>query len=247
MSATTALEVTGLSAGYGDITAVRDIDLRIGEGEVLAVLGRNGAGKTTTLHAVAGLIPRRAGTVRLRGVDISELPAHRRAAMGMALVQQGKRIFHRRTVEENLLLGGYTMPRRSRAAAVERALEQFPMLATKRRLLSATLSGGQQQMLAIAQALMPGPSILLLDEPSGGLAPIIVDELLEVVRRLKADGLTILIVEQLVDQALAVADTVTVLDRGRVVASAPVAEVDRDALRDIYLGSGRVQAGAVRA
>ena len=231
------LQVSSLSAGYRDLQVTRDVDLAVRPGEITVLLGRNGAGKSTTLSAIAGLVKRFDGQVRLRGVDISSRPPHARASMGLALVQENKRIFRSRTVEENLLIGGFTIDRRARRKAVEQAYEQFPMLFEKRRDLAGGLSGGQQQMLAIAQALVPGPSVVLLDEPSAGLAPVIVKEVFRIVDRLKQTGLGILLVEQLVDDALSVADGVVLLDRGKVVTHGAEAGMpDFDAVRAMYLG-----------
>ena len=210
------LEVSNLSTGYGDLRVVWDLSFTVEAGKVTALLGRNGAGKTTTLRAIAGLNPVSKGAVRLEGHDIGGLAAHRRFRRGLALVQDNKRIFRNRTVEENLLLGGYTMRRKDMRPAMERAYEQFPILASRRRTLAGTLSGGQQQMVAIAQALMPGPSLLMLDEPSGGLAPSICDDVFAIVADLRTHGIGILLVEQEVGRALKVADDVLVIDVGRV-------------------------------
>ena len=213
------LTVRGLSAGYGDITAVWDLDLTVSPGQVVALLGCNGAGKTTTLHAIAGLLPVSRGKVTLGDVDITRAPPYRRVTEGIALVQEGKQIFRHLTVEENLYLGAYA--RRIRRRQLHRHLDEqydhFPILGERRRARAGSLSGGQQQMLAIAQALLAEPSVLMLDEPSAGLAPAVVIEVFDVVSRLKDQGIGILLVEQLADRALAVADDVIVLDIGRVI------------------------------
>ena len=236
------LEVTNLSSGYGDLRVVWDVSLTVDAGKVTALLGRNGAGKTTTLRAIAGLNPISKGAVRLRGQDMSGLPAHRRIRHGIALVQDNKRIFRNRTVEENLLLGGYTMRRKDIRDALDRAYEHFPILGTRRRAQAGTLSGGQQQMVAIAQALMPGPSLLMLDEPSGGLAPAICDDVFSIVAALRAGGIGILLVEQEVQRALKVADHVLVINIGRVALSSPASEcADVQTIRDAYFG-GTTQA-----
>jgi branched-chain amino acid transport system ATP-binding protein len=230
------LEVSSLAAGYGDLRVLWDISLAVRPGQVTVVLGRNGAGKTTLLSSIVGIVKPDSGTIRFQGQDITRTPAPRRTAAGLALVQEGKRVFRRRTVEQNLRIGGHTMARRGLDSAVERACEQFPVLGAKRKLLAGALSGGQQQMLAIASALMPGPSVLMLDEPSAGLAPVIVDEVLAAITRLKAEGVGVLLVEQLVDKALSVADEVTIIEHGRVAAAAAIAETDRDQVHRIYLG-----------
>jgi len=235
------LEVSGLSSGYGDLRAVWDIDLTVAPGRTTAVLGSNGAGKTTTLLAIAGLLPVASGEVRYHGERIGHLTASRRTRAGLALVQEGKRVFRGLTVEQNLMLGGWTIRPRNRRAMAERAelmFERFPALADKRHHIVGTLSGGQQQILAIAQALMPEPRLLMLDEPSAGLAPAIMEDVLDVVRSLNADGIGVLLVEQLVDTALSVADRVVVVSRGRTVLRVGSrAEIgDGSAIRAAYTG-----------
>jgi branched-chain amino acid transport system ATP-binding protein len=233
------LEVHGLGTGYGDLRVVWDVSFSVAPGRVTALLGRNGAGKTTTLRAIAGLNRVTAGRIRYRGADITRLSVHRRVKQGIALVQEGKRIFHRRTVEENLLIGGYSLGiRRGKLGAeLARVYEVFPALAPRAKTVAGQLSGGQQQMVAIGQALMAKPALLMLDEPSGGLAPSIVGEVMAAVAALKAGGLGIVLVEQAVEAAVAVADDVVVLDIGRVVLSRPATEVDDiDILREAYFG-----------
>ena len=233
------LEIRSLSAGYGDLRVLWDVDLDVRAGRVTVVLGRNGAGKTTLLSTVAGLLHATGGSVAFAGKDVTGLAAPARIALGMAVVQENKRVFKRRTVQQNLEIGGHTMPRREVRAAVEEAYEHFPMLAAKRGDAAGALSGGQQQMLAIAQALMPRPSLLMLDEPSAGLAPVIVQDVLATVTRLKESGIGILLVEQLVDQALSVADDVVVVEHGRAVSGGPAGQADVAAVRDSYLGRRR--------
>jgi branched-chain amino acid transport system ATP-binding protein len=231
------LRITGLSSGYRDLQAIWDVELSVGRGEITVLLGRNGAGKSTTLLTIAGVLKAMNGTVELGGRDVSSEPAHVRTRLGLALVRENKRIFRRRTVEENLLIGGFVMGRRARAVALQRAYEQFPMLHEKRHLAAGGLSGGQQQMLAIAQALMPDPQVVMLDEPSAGLAPVIVKEVFATLDRLKSEGVAVLLVEQLVEQALAVADRVVLLEQGRVISHGSDSEVpDLAAFRQVYLG-----------
>jgi branched-chain amino acid transport system ATP-binding protein len=230
------LEVSGLSAGYGDISVLSDIGITAWQGSVTAVFGSNGAGKTTLLSAITGLIPAREGAVVLNGRDITKMPAHMRAASGLALVQEGKRVLHKRTVHENLQLGGYRLRRPERRPALDVAYDRFPVLKEMRDAKAGALSGGQQQMLAIAQALMPGPQVLLLDEPSAGLAPIIVADLLQSIARLKAEGMAIVLVEQLVGQAMTVADHVIALQHGDVVIDSPASTVNHAQLHAAYLG-----------
>jgi branched-chain amino acid transport system ATP-binding protein len=203
------------------------------------VLGSNGAGKTTTLHAIAGLLPARAGQILLDGKDITGRPAHEIPALGLSLVQQGKRIFPGLTVEANLLVATqpHKLRRRARLKLIDEAYERFPMLGEKRRAYAGSLSGGQQQMLAIGQSLMAKPRLLMLDEPSAGLSPAIVKEVLRTVAALAADGMGILIVEQLVEDVLTIAHDVVVIDEGRVAVSGPVDTVATDPrLMDAYLG-----------
>ncbi|MCW2933514.1 MAG: High-affinity branched-chain amino acid transport ATP-binding protein LivF [Actinomycetia bacterium] len=239
------IEASGISCGYGDIQVLRDVSVRVWPGRLTALLGSNGAGKTTTLRALSGLNLATAGTVRLLGQDVTKLAPYDRARLGLGYVMEGKRLFHRRTVEENLLLGGYLTgrPGRGRKALRQRAetmYERFPVLGQRRRSRAGELSGGQQQMLAIAQALVAQPRVLLLDEPSGGLAPIIVRQVLEIVAELKADGLGILLVEQAAGEAISIADHVTVLDVGRVVIDKPASAItDVSQLQHAYLGGFR--------
>jgi branched-chain amino acid transport system ATP-binding protein len=240
------LEVSGIAGGFGDIQVLREVSVAASAGSLTVVLGRNGAGKSSLLNAIAGLLPTvTAGSITLDGKDLRHLPPYDRVAAGLAFVQEGKRVFHRRSVEDNLVIGGHTLPhprlglRRGphMRDALAQAYQRFPMLAERRHVPAGKLSGGQQQMLAIAQALMPGPRALLLDEPSAGLAPSIVVEVFALIAELRKEGLAILLVEQVVEQALAVADEVVVLEGGRVVASGDVHAFDDAAVvRDLYLG-----------
>lgn len=248
------LTVDSIAGGYGDLQVLWGVSASVEGGHVTVVLGRNGAGKTSLLNAVAGFLPTvRAGQVRLGELALGRLTPFERVRAGLAYVQEGKRIFHRRTVEENLLLGGYTVKRpflrkgQRLQASVERAYERFPMLAERKKMMAGRLSGGQQQMLAIAQALIPEPTVLMLDEPSAGLAPAIASEVFAMVDGLKRDGLAVLLVEQVVDNALAIADDVIVIEAGRVAASGPVADFDdTDMVRDLYLGRSRTGSGETR-
>ena len=233
------LKVSGLGTGYGDLRVVWDVSLEVRPGEITVLLGRNGAGKTTTIRAITGLNKVVAGEILFQGENVTKTPVHTRVRNGMAYVQEGKRVFHAQTIEQNLMLGAYS--RRLKRAAlreeVERVYDLFPILGDKRSLLASSMSGGQQQMLAIGQALMAKPSLLLLDEPSGGLAPVIVNEVMERVQRLKETGIGILLVEQAVEASFAVADHVTVLDMGRNVLSRRASEVeDLTVLQDAYFG-----------
>jgi branched-chain amino acid transport system ATP-binding protein len=221
-----ALEVSELQLGYGDLTAVWDASFSVTEGSICALVGRNGAGKTTLLSGIAGLLPAKAGTVRLLGEDIGRRAAQKRVRSGLTLVQEGRRIFRSLTVQENLELGAFARRGGERKALFEEAYERFPALGQRKGAKAGQLSGGQQQMLAIAQALVSQPKVLLIDEPSAGLAPVIVDEVHAAIRQLKADGLTIVLVEQLIEDVLDnIADDVVMLEGGRVVLSAPASSL----------------------
>lgn len=239
---TAILEVENLATGYRDLRAVWDVSLSARAGEVNVILGRNGAGKTTTLRAIAGLLPLQGGQLRLDGADIGRWPAHRRAAEGISFVQEGRQIFRRRTVEENLLIGGYRLGLRRRGlrGAVDRAIEPFPILQEFRARRAGSLSGGQQQMLAIAQALVADPKVLLIDEPSIGLAPVVVADIMDAVQELRAHGCAIVLVEQAIDHALRVADRVLVMHLGRVTYDGSADVGSAAAIRSAYLGSGFV-------
>jgi branched-chain amino acid transport system ATP-binding protein len=210
------LEVTGLISRYGRIEALKGIDLAVAEGELLALVGGNGAGKTTLLRAISGVQPSE-GRIRFAGADISKMPAAKRVRAGIAQVPEGRQVWGPLSVEDNLALGGYSRPKRETADGIERAFAMFPILKEKRAQAAGTLSGGQQQMLAIARALMAKPRLLLLDEPSMGLAPLLVAEIFATVKRLKAEGTTIFLVEQNASAALAIADRGYVMETGRIV------------------------------
>jgi branched-chain amino acid transport system ATP-binding protein len=211
------LEVRDLKVAYGNVTAVKDIDFTVGTGELVCLIGANGAGKTTTLKALAGMLRPSHGTIHYAGQPLTHTPAHERVPRGIALVPEGRGIFGRLTVEENLLLGAY---RRDDAAVVRQDLDHvqslFPRLAERRRQSAGTLSGGEQQMLAIARALMSRPKLLLLDEPSMGLAPILVQKIFETIRRIAAEGVTLLLVEQNARLALEVSHRGYVMESGRI-------------------------------
>ena len=222
----TLLEVSKLEAGYGKIAVLHGVDLRVGAGEVVSLLGPNGAGKTTLLRAVSGLLPWSAGSVRFGGRDMADAGPRGSARAGLVHVVEGHRVFTQVTVTDNLLLAGYDLPRRERAARIEEALGFFPEIAAKRHERGGALSGGQQQMLAVAQGLVRRPRLLMLDEPSAGLSPVLVDRVLDVVGRLRAAGTAVLLVEQLIEKALVASDRVYALAQGRVVLEAQAGEPD---------------------
>jgi branched-chain amino acid transport system ATP-binding protein len=230
------LEIAGLSAGYGKIGVLRGIDLTVGEGEIVALLGPNGAGKTTLLRAISGLLPW-SGRVHFAGRDLAGASPRDTVRAGLVHVVEGHRIFTQLSVFDNLLLAGYGMPRRERVARVEEALAFFPEIAAKRHDRAGSLSGGQQQMLAVTQGLVRRPRLLMLDEPSAGLSPVLVDRVLAAADQLRAAGTAILLVEQLIEKALALADRVYALARGSIVLQASTDESDLpNRLEHAYFG-----------
>ncbi len=234
------LTLSGITSGYGDITIIRNLSLAAESGKLVALLGRNGAGKTTTLRTVAGLLRSSAGTITLDDRNITAHPPYQRASAGIAFVQEGKRIFRARTVEENLVLGAFAtrLKRRQLGDRLEEAYDRFPILRGRRQISAGALSGGQQQMLAIAQALMRHPSVLLLDEPSAGLAPTIVADVYEAIARLRDDGLTIVLVEQAVGWATSVADHIVVIELGHpIYDGVPVGPDAEAAIERLHLRS----------
>jgi branched-chain amino acid transport system ATP-binding protein len=212
------ISAEGMSVSYGPVTAVRDVDIEVREGEVLAVLGRNGAGKTTTMKALAGLLPLSGGRITHDGADVTEMAAEDRVQRGIVLVPEGRGVFADLTVRENLIMGAYHRHKPARALRddIERVTERFPRLTERIDQRAGSLSGGEQQMLAIARGMMAEPSVLMIDEPSLGLAPVIVDHLYEFLGGLAATGITLVIVEQYVHVALGIADRAYVLDKGEV-------------------------------
>jgi branched-chain amino acid transport system ATP-binding protein len=230
------LKVAGLSAGYGKIVVLRDINLTIGAGEAVALLGPNGAGKTTLLRAVSGLLPR-TGQVNFGGQDISRASPRDTVRAGLVHVVEGHRVFTQLSVFDNLLLAGYGLAGNVRGTQVEEALSFFPEIAAKRNDKAGSLSGGQQQMLAVAQGLVARPRLLMLDEPSAGLSPVLVDRVLAAITRLRAGGTAVLLVEQLIEKAVAVVDRVYALARGSVVLEAGAREADlANRLERAYFG-----------
>jgi branched-chain amino acid transport system ATP-binding protein len=234
----TALTVTHLEVRYGDLVGVADVSLAVQTGQVVALLGSNGAGKTTTLNAIAGLVRASGGSITWQGEAIAALPAYAIVAKGLALSPEGWRLFVGQTVEQNLRLGATPLADKSRVQPLlERVFTFFPRLAERRRQSAGTLSGGERQMLALGRALMSDPKLLLLDEPSLGLAPAIVDGLYDTLWTLRGEGLTLLLAEQSVPLALEIADYAYVLQTGRTVLEGPAGELENDEqVQRIYLG-----------
>ena len=232
------LEVLGIDVAYGDVQVLHGLSLEVGEGEIVTLLGSNGAGKTTTLRAIAGLRPPRAGEIRFRGRSLAGVPAAARAELGISLVPEGRELWPQLTVRENLELGAYH--RRARpglARNLDRVMALFPRLRERRGQLAGSLSGGEQQMCAIGRALMGEPALLMLDEPSLGLAPRVVDQVMETIAGLHAAGITILLVEQNLRRALEVAQRGTVIETGRVRLAGTSAELSASPeIRSAYLG-----------
>jgi len=232
------LELNSVSAGYGSFQALFDVSLEVKSGEAVGVIGPNGAGKTTLMRVISGLIRPTAGSIAMEGADVVKTPAHRIIELGVAHVPENRRLFPRMTVEDNLRMGAFTP--KSRAKFADRlafVYELFPRMKERRDQFAGTMSGGEQQMCAIGRALMSDPRLLLLDEPSAGLAPVIVQQVFELVRRIRASGLTVLIVEQNVQQVLKVVDRAYLLETGRIRASGPAADLLADkSIRAAYLG-----------
>jgi branched-chain amino acid transport system ATP-binding protein len=230
------LEISGLEVRYGSIRALRGVSFEIEQGEIVTLLGANGAGKTTTLRTVSGLLRPASGSVSFRGEQIQKVAPHKIVEMGISHAPEGRRIFPRMTVEENLEMGAFRR-RTSTRAEMEQVFSLFPVLKERRRQQGGTLSGGEQQMLAIGRALMSGPDLLLLDEPSMGLAPMVVSHIFRILNDIRDTGTTLLLVEQNAAQALAVADRGYVLETGEIVISGPAADLLRDdRIREAYLG-----------
>ena len=231
------LEVSGLTVSYGHIEAVRDVSFRVAEGTIVSLVGPNGAGKTTTLNAMSGVIPATHGSMRFQGKDITRASAHRRVSEGIVQIPEGRLVLANMTVRENLELGAYRRPAGEARVTIAAMEERFPILAERRRSLAGTLSGGEQQMLAIARGLMARPRLLLLDEPSLGLAPLLVQTIFEIIVELHSEGLTILLVEQNAHQALTVSSYGYVMESGKIVLEGSANQLMADqAVIDSYLG-----------
>ena len=232
------LEVKNLEVYYGVICALKGISFEVNEGEIVSLIGANGAGKTTMMQSVVGIIPKRSGTVLFNGQDITKTPCHKIVQLGMTQVPEGRRIFQELTVYENLMMGAYTVKDQQQfKAELESVFERFPRLAERRNQIAGTLSGGEQQMLAMSRALMIKPKLLMLDEPSMGLAPILVDQIFDIIKELHKAGTTILLVEQNASKALEIADRAYVLETGSITLSGTGRELaNSDEVRKAYLG-----------
>lgn len=232
------LEVKDLEVHYGVIRAIKGISFEVNEGEVISLIGANGAGKTTTLHAVSGLLSKSAGSVTFMGKDITNLAAHKMVSLGMAHVPEGRRVFSELTVLENLKLGAYTRSdKKELEDTMNMVYKRFPRLMERRNQIAGTLSGGEQQMLAMGRALMSHPKLILMDEPSMGLSPIFVEEIFSIIRDISAEGTTVLLVEQNAKKALSIADRAYVLETGNITLSGDASSLLNDeSVKKAYLG-----------
>ncbi len=231
------LNVENINVYYGAIHAIKNVSFQVNEGEVVTLIGANGAGKSTTLQTISGLLRSKTGSITFMNRNISNIPADKLVSYGLAQVPEGRRIFLQMTVEENLEMGAYTQPNNTLSPGLERVYQQFPRLLERRRQVAGTLSGGEQQMLAMGRALMSNPKLLMLDEPSMGLAPILVEQIFEIIRELHQAGTTILLVEQNAQMALSVADRGYVLETGRIVTTGSGTQLlNDDAVKKAYLG-----------
>lgn len=232
------LEIKNINVYYGVIQAIRDVSFQVNEGEVIALIGANGAGKTTILHTITGLITAKSGEVLYEGIDLQKIPAHKIVSLGIAHVPEGRHVFSQLTVYENLLMGAYTRNDKNEIAeSLDRVYQRFPRLQERRGQYAGTLSGGEQQMLAMGRALMSKPKIILMDEPSMGLSPILVDEIFDIIQSISKSGTTVLLVEQNAKKALAIADRAYVLETGRVVLADDAKKLMNDeSVKKAYLG-----------
>ena len=232
------LEIKNLEVFYGVIQALKGISFNVDEGEIITLIGANGAGKTTTMQSVIGLIPKKGGTVTYNGKDITHTPAHKLVGLGMAQVPEGRRIFQELTVYENLLMGAFlNKDKKSIKEDIERIYNLFPRLCERKGQIAGTLSGGEQQMLAMGRALMSRPKLLMLDEPSMGLSPLLVDEVFTIIKDLNKEGTTVLLVEQNAGKSLAISDRAYVLENGKIVLSGTGEELlQSEEVKKAYLG-----------
>ena len=232
------LKIEDIHVFYGAIHAIKGISFEVNKDEIVTLIGANGAGKSTTLNTIAGLLKPRSGKISFDGKDLSAIHTHKIVSQGMALCPEGRRIFQQMTVRENLEMGGYTRPKTEIPASLDEMFQRFPRLKEREKQIAGTLSGGEQQMLAMARALMSKPKLLMLDEPSMGLAPILVEQIFDIIKELHGAGVTILLVEQNAQMALSVADRAYVLETGKISMEGPADELlHNDAVRKAYLGS----------
>ena len=233
----TILKVEGINVYYGAIHAIKDISFEVNQGEIVTLIGANGAGKTTTLQTISGLLHTRTGSITFQGQNITNIRADKLVSRGLAQVPEGRRVFLQMSVQENLEMGAYTQPQAGVPKDLEMVFELFPRLKERRNQVAGTLSGGEQQMLAMGRALMSNASMLMLDEPSMGLSPLLVQEIFDIIRNIHKEGMTILLVEQNAQMALSVADRAYVLETGRVVMEGTGAELlTNERVRSAYLG-----------
>ena len=231
------LSVNDINVYYGAIHAIKGISFEVNEGEIVTLIGANGAGKSTSLNTVSGLLRSKTGSIEFDGKDISRIPAHKLVKMGLSQVPEGRRVFLQMTVQENLEMGAFTAPVNSVNTNLEKVYELFPRLKERYKQIAGTLSGGEQQMLAMGRALMSEPKLMMLDEPSMGLAPILVEQIFDIIRNLHAAGTTILLVEQNARMALSVADRAYVLETGKITLSGDAKDLlHDDNVRKAYLG-----------
>ena len=232
------LEVHNLEVYYGVICALKGISFEVNEGEIVTLIGANGAGKTTTMQSIMGLIPAKSGNVIYNGTDITKMPAHKIVHLGMTQVPEGRHVFQELTVYENLMMGAYTQKDKARIKAdIEEVYTIFPRLGERKNQIAGTLSGGEQQMLAMGRAMMCHPKLLMLDEPSMGLSPLLVDQVFEIIKEIHKDGTTILLVEQNAGKSLAISDRAYVLENGRIAYSGTGKELaESDEIKKAYLG-----------
>ena len=232
------LKIEDIHVFYGAIHAIKGISFEVNKDEIVTLIGANGAGKSTTLNTIAGLLKPRSGKITFDGKDLSAIHTHKIVSQGMALCPEGRRIFQQMTVRENLEMGGYTRPKTEIPASLDEMFQRFPRRKERETQIDGTLSGGEQQMLAMARALMSKPKLLMLDEPSMGLAPILVEQIFDIIKELHGAGVTILLVEQNAQMALSVADRAYVLETGKISMEGPADELlHNDAVRKAYLGS----------
>jgi len=232
------LEVTNVSSGYGMVQILWNVSFKIKEKEIVSIIGPNGAGKTTLVKTVAGLLTAKTGTIRFNGANVEKLPPYEIVKRGITMVPEGREIFPRMTVEENIRLGAYTIKEKGKVAeSRERVYQIFPVLKKKEKTLAQNLSGGEQQMLVIARSLMSNPQLLILDEPSLGLAPIIVEKVLDTLQTINDDGVAVLLVEQNIRDSLNIANRAYVLEEGKIIIEGEGRELlDNDHIREVYLG-----------